>query len=222
MSEPNSVAYQSAQDVNVRLFRSDFLEFFTRIHPSVPVLLYLPLIAYFLFQNAHLPWTRFSLFLAAGVLTWSLTEYFLHRFLFHFSPRGAAAKRMIFLIHGIHHDYPSDSKRLVMPPVISVPIAAILLFFFLGTPGQEVFLCGFGIGYLLYDLTHYAVHHFNWKGPVFLRLKRHHLRHHFQDAEHGFGVSSPLWDYFFKSGFSLKGLPAPPPSAKPLGARPPR
>src|SRR4029453_3393364 len=118
-----------------------FLEFFTRAHPCIPVLLYLPLIVYFLFLNASMPWVALAGFFAAGVCAWSLTEYLLHRFLFHSAPKGERGQRMIFLIPGIPHDYPNDSKRLVMPPVISVPIAAILLFFFLGTPGKEVFLC---------------------------------------------------------------------------------
>src|SRR5262245_29203511 len=114
MSEVEAAApYQTAQDVTVRLFRSDFLEFFTRVHPIVPVLLYLPLIVYFLFLNSGLPWPRLASFFGAGVLTWTLTEYLLHRFLFHSSPQGPSAKRVIFLIHGIHHDYPNDSRRLV-------------------------------------------------------------------------------------------------------------
>jgi sterol desaturase/sphingolipid hydroxylase (fatty acid hydroxylase superfamily) len=47
--------------------------------------------------------------------------------------------------------------------------------------------------------VHYATHHFTMKRGVWLWLKKYHLRHHYQDDEIGYGVSSPLWDYVFRT-----------------------
>ena len=35
----------------IRLFKSDFLEFFTHIHPAVVLLLYVPVVVFFLAQK---------------------------------------------------------------------------------------------------------------------------------------------------------------------------
>jgi 4-hydroxysphinganine ceramide fatty acyl 2-hydroxylase len=197
-----SVSYKSTHDETVRLFQSDFLEFFTRVHPSVPVLLYMPFILWFLYRASIIPtvsWMGILAVFLSGAFTWSFMEYLIHRFIFHFKPKGKRAKKIFYLFHGIHHDYPNDSRRLVMPPVVSLPIALTLLFLLFGKPYREVFLAGFGVGYLSYDMIHYAVHHFLLKRGILFYIKQHHLRHHFKDATKGFGVSSSLWDLVFKT-----------------------
>ena len=50
-------------------------------------------------------------------------------------------------------------------------------------------------------MTHYAVHHFNIHNKFWLALKKHHLRHHYQNPELGYGVSSPMWDYVVGTNF---------------------
>jgi sterol desaturase/sphingolipid hydroxylase (fatty acid hydroxylase superfamily) len=105
----------------------------------------------------------------------------------------------------IHHEYPQDSLRLVMPPVLSIPLAVLFYFGFAWLlPGRMFapFFLGFGLGYLCYDMIHYSVHHLPLTGKVGQILKRHHLTHHFKEENRGFGVSSPLWDYIFGTTFS--------------------
>ena len=137
-----ALLYQTTRDETPRLFKNDFLEFFTRVHPSVPLFLYLPLIlflvgrAYFLF---FLPAIEVALLLIAGIVFWSLTEYLLHRFVFHFVAKSEKSRRIIYLFHGIHHDYPNDSWRLVMPPVVSLPVAILLILISLGNAPLQVF-----------------------------------------------------------------------------------
>jgi sterol desaturase/sphingolipid hydroxylase (fatty acid hydroxylase superfamily) len=112
-----------------------------------------------------------------------------------------------FIFHGVHHDYPSDSKRLVMPPSVSIPLAVLFYFLFkliLGGTLVAPFFVGFIAGYLFYDITHYAVHHFNIRNKFWLAIKKHHIRHHFENPELGFGVSSPLWDEIIGTNFPKK------------------
>jgi sterol desaturase/sphingolipid hydroxylase (fatty acid hydroxylase superfamily) len=138
----------------------------------------------------------------AGMLAWTVAEYFLHRYVFHWTNGTAWGKRIHFLLHGVHHDYPSDRDRLVMPLLTSVPLAVIFYTLFvvvLGRAIAEPAFAGFVVGYLFYDGTHFFVHHFVPKGRWGKFLRRHHMTHHFADHDGGFGVSSPLWDLVFRT-----------------------
>lgn len=187
------------------MFRVDWMEALSKVHFSVPLLLFVPVIAGCLW---HAPATGASaMWYAYGLLVWTFTEYFLHRFIFHWTPPGKIGARLHFIFHGVHHDYPNDRLRLVMPPSVSIPLA---LFFFgifrviLGAPTVFPFFAGFISGYLCYDMMHYAMHHLNLKYPFWQRIKQHHMLHHYQQPDKGFGVSSPLWDYIFGTTFLFK------------------
>jgi len=168
---------------------------------------YVPTACYFIVRAANvgsLSGGTIVLSLLAGMFVWTLAEYLLHRFVFHYMPGSEWGQRLHFLMHGIHHDYPQDATRLVMPPVVSVPLA--ILFYGLFTavlPSVLVapFFAGFLLGYVCYDEIHYATHHAPMKGRVGLWLKHHHVRHHYLDPDRGYGVSSPLWDYVFGTMF---------------------
>lgn len=196
--------YVSNNDESARMFKSDILELFSHVHPSVPAILYFPIVAYMLYKTLMTgvsPGYAVSL-LVLGLLVWSLTEYTLHRFIFHFVPKSGWGKQIHFMFHGVHHDYPNDSTRLVMPPIVSIPLAILFYFLFtkiLGAFYLPPFFAGFILGYLSYDLTHYAVHHFGLHGRIGLYLKQHHMRHHYMDPGNNFGVSSPLWDFVFRT-----------------------
>jgi sterol desaturase/sphingolipid hydroxylase (fatty acid hydroxylase superfamily) len=194
--------YVSNQDESARLFKSDFLEKFTHVHWSVPILLYVPASIYFLTRPFEAVLGVGILLFLIGVLTWTFTEYMLHRFVFHYQPSTALGKRVHFLAHGVHHDYPNDSSRLVMPPSVSLPLAVLFYVLFsmvLPAGYLPVFFAGFLLGYVCYDTIHYATHHAPMKGKLGGWLRRHHLRHHYMDDERAFGVSTPLWDYLFRT-----------------------
>lgn len=199
--------YVSNKDETVRMFKSDFLEAFSKVHWSVPLYLFIPVILYFLYRGVfiyHLTALTIIGMVIAGIFFWSFAEYFLHRYLFHFHPKSDLGKRLIWMFHGVHHDYPSDSKRLVMPPSASIPLATLFYLLFLLVLGPVLaapFFAGFITGYLFYDITHYAIHHFNVKNKFFLDLKKHHSRHHYQDPDLGYGVSQKTWDYVFHTNF---------------------
>lgn len=203
--------FVSNQDESARLFRSSFLELFTHVHWSVPLIVYVPVVTYFLYtgivDSAVAAGSIVGLFFF-GLLVWTLTEYLLHRFVFHYEPKTDFGKRLHFLAHGVHHDYPNDSLRLVMPPVISLPLAALfygLFFILLGATFLPPFFAGFIVGYICYDMIHYATHHASMKAtPIGLWLKQHHMRHHYQMDTLYYGVSTPLWDYVFGTMWSRK------------------
>ncbi len=200
------------KDVTVRMFKSDIMESFSRVHPAVPLIIYLPVILFFLYRAVYIAniSLEYILFLIAfGIFIWTFTEYFLHRFIFHFNAKSDFGKKIHFIFHGVHHDYPMDSRRLVMPPSVSLPLAALFYYIFyllFGVNNVAPFFVGFLTGYLFYDMTHYAVHHFNIHNKFWLALKKHHIKHHFQDPNKGYGVSSPLWDIIIRTNFPKENL----------------
>ena len=186
------------------LFKSRFLDFFSRIHPAVPALIYGPAIVALIVLGARdgLGALEVVLLVLAGLLLWTLSEYWLHRKIFHWDPDHPIGHRLHFIIHGVHHDHPNDRMRLVMPPGASIPLAALffgLFWLIFGLPTALPLFAGFLIGYLMYDYTHYYLHHFVPKSKLGKRLREQHMRHHFQDHRYGFGVSSPLWDVVFRT-----------------------
>jgi len=196
--------YVSNKNETVRMFESDFMEFFSRVHPVTPLVLYLPVVGYMLYISLWLRQLSIvavtALFLL-GVLLWTLMEYLIHRYVFHYGPKTRWGKRLHYVIHGVHHDYPNDARRLVMPPIISLPLAFFFYGLFLlifGSLTPAVF-AGLVFGYVCYDMLHYATHHLAMKRGALLWLKQYHLRHHFKDDHIGYGISSPLWDYVFRT-----------------------
>lgn len=202
--------YVSNSSESVRMFKSDFMESLSKVHFTVPLYVYVPVISYMLYLaivKSTLTGFGIAGMFVAGLLFWTLAEYVLHRYVFHFVPKAEWALRIHFIFHGVHHDYPSDAKRLVMPPSASIPMALILYFLFNAIlPPTYIygFFPGFLLGYLIYDMTHYAIHHFNFKGGLWKTIKQHHMLHHYQDASKGYGVSSPFWDKIFRSDFIKK------------------
>jgi FAD/FMN-containing dehydrogenase len=92
--------------------------------------------------------------------------------------------------------------RLVMPPIVSAPIAVMLLLAgrAIGGAGAYPLLGGFALGYLAYDLIHDRIHRYDTKSGVLNWLRRYHFQHHFAATDRQFGVSTPIWDYVFRTG----------------------
>jgi dihydroceramide fatty acyl 2-hydroxylase len=186
-----------------RMFDSDLLDKLSRVHPAVPVVIYVPEIAVLLGLAISAGGTSalglIGLFVG-GYLLWTLSEYWIHRVIFHFEPEEGFGARLHWIIHGVHHDHPNDPLRLVMPPSVSLPLSSLFLVAFwavLGTPLWYGFGAGFIAGYLIYDMTHYHLHHHKPTTRMGKRLRELHMRHHFQDDTTGFGISAPYWDSAF-------------------------
>ncbi len=185
------------------MFDNDFLEWFSHIHPATPIVLFMPLVGFLLWYSmsvSALSVGLVALLFAFGMFLWTFMEYILHRFVFHYQPKSSWGQRLHFVMHGVHHDFPSDATRLVMAPGISLPLGAFfyLLFWLLfGSTYVNAIFSGTMFGYVIYDTLHYATHHFKLNKGIGKWLRQYHLRHHFQDPDSRYGVSSPLWDYVF-------------------------
>ena len=198
-----------------RMFESEFLDRFSRVHHYVPVAIFLPAIVILFWlglQESSVG--RVAILGVAGYLFWSLSEYWIHRVIFHWEPEKGIGARIHWMIHGVHHDHPSDPLRLVMPPAASLPLAVLFLVGFalvLGTPDWYAFGAGFLGGYLAYDMVHYHLHHHRARTRFGRWLRELHMRHHFQDDTRGFGIAAPYWDWIFRTKVdrSARARPAP-------------
>jgi sterol desaturase/sphingolipid hydroxylase (fatty acid hydroxylase superfamily) len=191
-----------------QLFRNHYLEMMTKTHPLVIWGMYLPVIAYSLYL-AHFQFGytvgRLVLTFLAGMLFWTLFEYIMHRFVFHWTAESKRAKKIVYVMHGNHHHFPRDKERLFMPPVPSLILASIIfsIMYLLMAENVFMFFPGFLLGYLLYGSMHFAIHAWNppfkWMKPLW---RNHHL-HHYKDDHKGFGVSTTMWDRVFGTMFDL-------------------
>lgn len=197
-----------------QLFKNHYLEYLTKTHPLVIWGIYVPMISFFLYHCMAVLKMNIGfimLIFLTGMFCWSLFEYLMHRFVFHFMAESKKTMKIVYVIHGNHHEYPRDKQRLFMPPVPSIILASVVfsIMYFIAwmlniREGVFAFFPGFMSGYLVYGTMHYAIHAwsppFKWMKPLW---RNHHL-HHYKEQEKGFGVSSTLWDHVFGTMFDLK------------------
>lgn len=190
-----------------RIFKNSVLESMTKTPPAMSAIIYIILLLgllYYGYKNQVVD--SFSLGIAIflfAMLFWTFFEYFFHRYINHLDehfPNSELAERIAFILHGIHHEYPRDRERLIMPPIPGLLIAGLLIFGYWILLGDVmfIFMPGFMTGYLLYTYVHIRVHKPNV--PSFLKTQhRHHALHHYKYPEKAFGVSTTLWDRVFRT-----------------------
>jgi len=201
--------FESIEDVSPRIFDNPIMDFLSRVSWWVVPIIYIPIIAYFSYialTTPNISILKFVLYFALGIFIWTFMEYSLHRWAFHFEAKTKRQERILFLVHGIHHDYPQDSKRLVMPPSVSLILAIITysIIFGVTTLLGSVYLtpaifAGVVAGYLYYDMVHYSQHHMAITNPYYKDLKEYHMKHHYQEPDLAFGISNKFWDRIFKT-----------------------
>ena len=190
---------------SLRMFQTAWLEHMSHIPWWLIPVVWVPLtvgMGWWAVQGFGMGPTTLGLHVLAGLFAWTLTEYTLHRVAFHHRARSAWGRRLHFIMHGVHHLDPWDRTRLVFPPLAGLLImGAIFGLFTLWLPLATVVagFCGFLAGYIVYDMTHYYTHHGRPTSRWGKQLKAWHLAHHHKAWEAMYGVSSPLWDYVFRT-----------------------
>ena len=202
--------FYKATEESPRMFENDFIDGFSRIPFWIVPVIFVPITIGLLYWSLALvgvPWYAAALQFAAGFVTWTLAEYWLHRMFFHWEPKTWWGPRMHFIIHGVHHQWFQDRMRLVMPPAVALALGVL---FFGGYYGLALlaapvlaptwvtaFFAGKVVGYMNYDLTHYYLHHGKPTLSFYTKLRHHHNNHHHVNHDRKFGVSFTLWDHVF-------------------------
>ena len=225
-AEDHSLPRPVERPKTIRVFENGFLEAISRAHWVTPAVWFGPIIAWaWIASPPRIGLAHTALAFGAGILGFTLFEYLLHRFVFHGLLRIAhdqPSRFRAFMAHGYHHEFPDDKMRLVMPPMISWPIATIFALAYVAALGPHLALpalAGTMTGYIGYDWVHYYTHHAHPRGGVGKWMRVYHLRHHHQDPNAHYGVSSPLWDIPFGTFRSpLEKRRAAPEQPQPLGS----
>lgn len=186
-----------------RMFEQEWLERLSWVNPALLPFIFVPPALWLIWTGVgrDLSAAVVALLVLGGVLAWSLTEYVVHRFLFHFRSRSELGQTVAYLLHGVHHAFPDDDRRWAIPLTVSIPVAGglYLLCRALLETWHGPFFAGFLLGYLAYDLLHVLSHRRGTTSRVGRFLRAYHLRHHFARPDLHFGISSPFWDYFFRT-----------------------
>ena len=136
-----------------------------------------------------------------GLALWSLLEYLLHRFFFHWIPHNHKMRQILHQLHFNHHDDPRNPDKILVHPLYSLPVSGLLgCGFYLITGGlfaSTGLLAGMWAGFLYYEWVHYRLHLGKDSKGLLKQQRRWHFHHHFVDPHHCFGVTSPLWDVVF-------------------------
>lgn len=170
-----------------------------------PVYFYTALVVclFALSNNESFSWLQLSLLIGLGVLSWTLIEYGLHRFIFHYHPRSDFGKRLLYAAHISHHENPHATNRLFSSLLISLPVAtAYLLLAWIVTSSLQAasyLFAGLTAGYFCYEWLHFQAHHRRPRLRLFRYLRKYHLLHHYQTPELRFGVTSPLFDVIMRT-----------------------
>lgn len=189
--------------VGPRLFESDFFEMLTNTYWWMIPLIWLPLVAYSERQALQLGISKLEIpvYMAIGLVIWSLIEYTLHRFLFHCRTSSYWANTLHYLLHGCHHKHPQDPYRLVFPPALAAVFCTALVYPFTCFLQVKTVYALFGgglLGYVCYDVTHFWLHFgFGTRLESLYSMRKYHLAHHFKHPESGYGITSTTWDRVF-------------------------
>lgn len=186
------------------MFDNPIIELLSRSNPLLILILHLLIIGSVLYYgliNIKSPvHIQFLLFIS-GIFIWTLAEYVIHRFVFHWRSENKILKLIHYALHGHHHENPTDSNHLFMPPIPVLVISFILfsLFFLLMNRYVFFFFPGFEFGYLVYSMIHYSVHLKPHKKGIMQKLWLHHGKHHYENPNSRYGVSTIFWDRIFRT-----------------------
>jgi len=196
-----------------KIFDNKILEKLSYVRPWHIFVFWVPIVSYWIYNSVNTfnhSASVIALNIVLGILVWTLAEYMIHKYPFHYHAKSAFGRRNVYIMHGNHHDDPMDPLRGVMPIIPAIVYVFILYQLSnLVVPTQylQLFFGGFMIGYLLYDGIHYYTHHGKPKNAIGKYLRRSHLIHHVH-PDIKFGISTPLWDILLGTN-SKKGYDAP-------------
>lgn len=165
------------------------------LHATSPVLLALAILIHAPLNHRK----ELLVFVVLGVISWSLIEYLLHRFILH----GVAPfKRW----HDEHHQRPM--ALICLPTAFSIGLIFTLVFlpgaWLLGAWHAGGLTLGVLMGYAAYSFVHHATHHSQSQNVWFRKRRRHHALHHAMHKKNDraighFGVTSNFWDRIFRT-----------------------
>jgi sterol desaturase/sphingolipid hydroxylase (fatty acid hydroxylase superfamily) len=143
-----------------------------------------------------------------GAVSWTLTEYLLHRFAMHvLRGRGLASRE--HLTHHADVTYFSPMSKKLASAAGTTAIAFPLTTAIGGRRWATAFTAGLLGAYGLYEVAHRRLHTHPPRTRYGRWARRHHLHHHFGAPMRNFGVTSPVWDHLFGTNDAVHTVAVP-------------
>ena len=169
----------------LRMYKSPFIDFFTRTPWYVVGLFWTPFVIYHLYLGYFLSSVVEEIwYFILGIVIWTYTEYVLHRFLLHseeYIAHNRYLRTLHFMGHGVHHCFPMDKDRLVSPIALTLPlylIIAYLVGMICPVKLYNPLVAGILISYSFYDMFHYYLHHAKAPKTIEYRKRYHMYKNH--------------------------------------------
>ncbi|WP_019420828.1 sterol desaturase family protein [Paenibacillus sp. OSY-SE] len=152
------------------------------------------------FTIPHLARGATWLAIVAGMIAYALSEYAIHRYLFHLKPpRNTFLRNMLRRLHYDHHVHPNNLKLLFLPVWYSFPLIAVAGAIAIAVTSDWSLTLAAVTGVIAY-LLYYEWVHFRAHRPIQpltpwgRYMKKMHLWHHFKSEHFWFGVTNPVMD----------------------------
>ena len=129
-----------------------------------------------------------TLAILLGLFAFSFVEYVFHRWMFHTRvPLFAEG-------HRLHHERPLgyDSLPFFLPGAALLTLTGLCALI-LPTGFALLLMGAVTLGYIMYGLSHFIIHHVRFKQPLLRGWAAHHHVHHYH-PDSNFGLTTPLWD----------------------------
>jgi sterol desaturase/sphingolipid hydroxylase (fatty acid hydroxylase superfamily) len=165
-----------------------YIDFF--VYPAVLIALPLYTVSY-----THGSLVAWFVAAAIGVAVWTFTEYLMHRLVLH----------NVAFFKGLHDAHHGNPKALIDTPIwasLTILVVVVLApsYWALGPTDGLGFSFGMILGYIVYSVVHHAMHFWSFSHDSYLyRCKHRHALHHYSEVEGNFGVTTPIWDYIFRT-----------------------
>nr|WP_073010883.1 sterol desaturase family protein [Virgibacillus chiguensis] len=133
--------------------------------------------------------------IGVGMMTYAISEYMIHRFLFHIKkPKNPFLLKIIKRLHYDHHVDPDDVKLLFLPLWFSLPNFIILVLICYAITSNLNLTMGFATGvigyFLFYEWKHFVAHKpIQPVTKMGKQIKKSHLWHHYKNENYWFGVT---------------------------------
>lgn len=151
----------------------------------------------------NLPLAAMALAFVLGAATWTMLEHLIHNFLGHHG-KGRNPFGVEHLRHHATTSYfaPTSKKAAAAAPLIG--LAWLGLAALLGWPLGSAYAAGLSIMYVAYEVVHRRCHTHAPRGAYGRWLRLNHFHHHFLSPRTNHGVTSPFWDYVFRTHAEVK------------------
>jgi sterol desaturase/sphingolipid hydroxylase (fatty acid hydroxylase superfamily) len=189
------------QFLDLDKFQEGYLKWFKGSSPALSVTTNLLVVLFFTIYSVsalNIMWLEIIACITLGYFIWTLTEYVLHRFVFHDFRRKGMENKFHYLVHGVHHASPHNTIFLPLVLRFLFIILFFSLFYLIFNNLSYPVFAGFFLGATVYSGIHYAIH--TYKAPSLLEhLWIHHHLHHHKFPNKAFGTTTRFWDYIFKT-----------------------